>query len=132
MLLIRDSAMLMDIRMDDKIDKLSISPKELFNETESLIKTYVKNNVEIEPELKDEKEKVQALFDRIEKRAQETAGGARADDNAETLKKRIRVYREQTAPILPYYQERNMLKQVDGMLSIEQVTKQIEQVVSAV
>jgi adenylate kinase len=44
----------------------------------------------------------QALFARIEKRAAET-GGARADDNAETLKKRLEVYHDQTAPILPYY-----------------------------
>ena len=73
------------------------------------------------------------LVDRIETRvAQMREAERRSDDNAETLRKRLGVYHEQTAPILPYYQERNMLKQVDGMLSIEQVTKQIEQVVSAV
>ena len=73
------------------------------------------------------------LIDRIDNRvAQMPAAERRSDDNAETLRKRLGVYHEQTAPILPYYQERNMLKQVDGMLSIEQVTKQIEQVVSAV
>ena len=46
----------------------------------------------------------QALFARIDKRVRETAaagGAVRADDNAETLKKRITVYREQTQPILP-------------------------------
>ena len=43
-----------------------------------------------------------ALFARIEQRAAET-GGARSDDNAETLKKRLVVYHEQTAPIIPYY-----------------------------
>ncbi len=62
-----------------------------------------------------------ALFDRIEKRAAET-GGARSDDNAETLKKRIEVYIEQTAPIIPYYQGKGALESVDGMQDIESVT----------
>ncbi len=39
------------------------------------------------------------LFARIEKRAAET-GGTRADDNAETLKNRLKVYHDQTAPVL--------------------------------
>ena len=41
-----------------------------------------------------------ALFARIENRAAET-GGSRADDNAETLRKRLAVYHENTAPLLP-------------------------------
>jgi len=70
------------------------------------------------------------LIDRINSRiAQMPAGERRADDNAETLRTRLAVYHEQTAPILPYYRDRDMLKQVDGMQSIEQVTKQIEQLV---
>ncbi len=62
------------------------------------------------------------LFQRIEKRAAET-GGARSDDNAETLKKRLVVYREQTAPIIPYYKGKGALKTVDGMQDIDSVTK---------
>ena len=65
-----------------------------------------------------------ALFERIEKRAQESAG-ARADDNAQTLKKRIVVYREQTAPILPYYERSGRLEAVDGMAEIDDVTTQL-------
>ena len=65
-----------------------------------------------------------ALFERIEKRAQESAG-ARADDNAQTLKKRIVVYREQTAPILPYYARSGRLEAVDGMAEIDDVTTQL-------
>jgi adenylate kinase len=65
-----------------------------------------------------------ALFARIEKRAAET-GGARADDNAETLKKRLVVYREQTAPIIPYYRDKGALKTVDGMQDIDIVTKSL-------
>lgn len=65
-----------------------------------------------------------ALFQRIEKRAAET-GGARSDDNAETLKKRLVVYREQTAPIIPYYKEKGALKTVDGMQGIDTVTNSL-------
>jgi len=67
-----------------------------------------------------------ALFARIEKRAQESADGARADDNAETLKKRIIVYREQTAPILPYYERDGRVQAIDGMASIDDVTTQLK------
>ncbi|CAO3443939.1 Adenylate kinase (EC 2.7.4.3) [Azospirillum argentinense] len=50
----------------------------------------------------------------------------RADDNADTVKTRLAQYHEQTAPILPYYQNRGVLKTVDGMAEIDDVTKQIE------
>ena len=75
----------------------------------------------------------QALFARIEGRAQETAsaGQQRADDNAETLKKRLAVYHEQTAPVLPYYENKGMLKKVDGMAKIEEVSRQIEAILQA-
>lgn len=66
------------------------------------------------------------LVDRIRKRAAET-GGARADDNVETLRNRLAVYREQTAPIVPYYEAKGMLKRVDGMADIEAVTAALEQ-----
>jgi adenylate kinase len=69
-----------------------------------------------------------ALFARIENRARESGGEVRADDNAETLKKRILVYRDQTAPILPYYEGAGRLEQVDGMASIEDVTQQLEEI----
>jgi len=73
-----------------------------------------------------------ALFDRIDKRARDAraAGGeVRADDNAETLKKRIVVYREQTQPILPYYREQGRLVSVDGMADIDDVSRQLEAIV---
>lgn len=71
-----------------------------------------------------------ALVARIEKRAAET-GGARADDNVETLKNRLQVYRDQTAPIIPYYAEKGALKTVDGMASIDQVAARIDQILDA-
>ena len=68
-----------------------------------------------------------ALFARIENRAAET-GGARSDDNADTLRKRLAVYHENTAPLLPYYADKGVLKTVDGMNSIDEVAAQIDQI----
>jgi len=66
-----------------------------------------------------------ALVARIEKRAKET-GGARADDNPETVRRRLQVYRAQTAPVADYYRSRGALTTVDGMASIELVSKAID------
>lgn len=69
------------------------------------------------------------LVDRLNNRIAQTkaAGGeVRGDDNAETLRKRLEVYRAQTAPILPYYEAEGLLCKVDGMAPIADVTEQIE------
>ena len=74
----------------------------------------------------------EALKARIDKRVRETAAAGRAvraDDNPETLKKRIGVYREQTQPILPYYAASRRLKQVDGMAKVDEVTRQLERII---
>lgn len=72
------------------------------------------------------------LIDRINTRVAETPEAERRDDdNAETLKHRLEVYHEQTAPILPYYESRGMLKKVDGMQPIDDVSKQIEAILTA-
>jgi adenylate kinase len=55
----------------------------------------------------------------------------RADDNADTVKTRLAQYHEQTAPILPYYSGRGVLKTVDGMADIDEVTEQIGKVLAA-
>ncbi len=51
----------------------------------------------------------------------------RADDRPEAVKTRFEVYRRQTAPILPYYRARGILRTVDGMADIDSVTQQIEE-----
>tara|TARA_B100001123_G_scaffold88714_1_gene101986 strand:+ start:459 stop:1073 length:615 start_codon:yes stop_codon:yes gene_type:complete len=66
------------------------------------------------------------LFNRIETRAKEAGDSARADDNAETLRKRLGVYKEQTAPVLPFYEAKGVLHKIDGMASMDDVTRQIE------
>ena len=50
----------------------------------------------------------------------------RADDNEETVRKRLVAYRAQTEPILPYYADQGILAQIDGMAEIDEVTRQIE------
>jgi len=64
------------------------------------------------------------LIGRIEKRAAET-GGTRADDNAETLKKRLVNYHKDTAPLVEYYKGTGKLKTVDGALDMDDVTAAI-------
>lgn len=49
----------------------------------------------------------------------------RDDDKAETVKRRIDVYLEQTSPLINYYREHGKLVEIDGMQSIEQVTKDL-------
>jgi adenylate kinase len=62
-------------------------------------------------------------------------GGAeltrRADDNEETVRARMEAYRAQTAPILPYYGDKGILRSVDGMASIDEVTDEIETMLEA-
>jgi adenylate kinase len=52
----------------------------------------------------------------------------RADDRPETVKARLKTYRELTAPILPYYGAKGVLRTVDGMAPIDQVASQIQAV----
>lgn len=70
-----------------------------------------------------------ALFDRIKTRAAEAGEGqTRADDTPETLSKRLEVYHEKTAPILPYYKDKGNHKAIDGMASIDEVSRAIEEI----
>jgi adenylate kinase len=69
------------------------------------------------------------LLRRIEKRVAEmTARGerVRADDNPEVLKGRLKAYRAQTAPLAGYYTGRGVLKSVDGMAAIDEVSTAID------
>ncbi len=53
----------------------------------------------------------------------------RADDKPEAVKIRLEAYRRQTAPILPYYRAKGVLRAVDGMADIDEVSRQIEAIV---
>ena len=65
------------------------------------------------------------LADRIMTRAKES-DETRDDDSVEVLQKRLKVYHESTAPIIPYYQSRGKLSVVDGMQSIDAVASAID------
>ena len=69
------------------------------------------------------------LIERIKTRANET-GSARADDNEEVLRNRLEVYEAQTAPVLPYYKDHKVLRKIDGMKPIDEVTAQIEAILA--
>lgn len=69
-----------------------------------------------------------ALVGRIEKRAKEEG---RSDDNVEALKNRLVQYRSYSAEVLPYYKKQGDVQPVDGMRPIEEVTMQIEAILSA-
>tara|TARA_R110002020_G_scaffold88345_10_gene217082 strand:- start:2033 stop:2614 length:582 start_codon:yes stop_codon:yes gene_type:complete len=69
-----------------------------------------------------------ALLERVEKRAAESGDNVRSDDNAEALKKRLDVYRAQTAPLTEFYRRKGLLKQVNGMAPIEEVSAEIDRI----
>jgi adenylate kinase len=64
------------------------------------------------------------LVRRIVNRAKES-GTARGDDNVEVVRKRLEVYREQTAPLVDYYRGKGLLRTVDGMAPVAEVTAAI-------
>jgi adenylate kinase len=66
-----------------------------------------------------------ALLGRIRTRISQSSV-ARADDDPDVLKRRLSVYREQTAPVSGYYKSKKLLKTVDGMRSIDEVSAAIE------
>ena len=53
----------------------------------------------------------------------------RADDTAETVRSRLSNYREQTEPIIAYYGDKGILRSIDGMLAIDDVTKEMKRVI---
>ena len=55
----------------------------------------------------------------------------RPDDNEQTVRTRMAEYRAKTAPILPYYQEKGLVRQVDGMASVEEVAKAIDAILDS-
>ncbi len=72
-----------------------------------------------------------ALVDRMKTRVAETiaAGGkVRSDDNPEAFAKRLVEYSEKTAPLSQFYAKTGLLKKIDGMAPVKEVTSAIEKV----
>ncbi len=63
----------------------------------------------------------------VERRLLKRSGEeSRSDDSAETVKERLRVYRSQTAPLIGYYRERGLLREIDGMGTPDEVFARIQ------
>ena len=76
----------------------------------------------------------EALLKRIESRVAEmTARGEalRDDDNPEVLRTRLKAYREETAPLIAHYRQQGVLRTINGMAPIAEVTEAIDQSLSA-
>ena len=71
------------------------------------------------------------LEQRIENRIKETENHERRDDdNIETLLKRIEVYKTNTFPIIEYYKKKGILRNVDGMDTIDNVSQEILKIIN--
>ena len=55
----------------------------------------------------------------------------RDDDKPETVKKRLSVYHEQTAPLIEYYKNQGILHEIDGSLGLEGTGEAISKVIDA-
>jgi adenylate kinase len=55
----------------------------------------------------------------------------RPDDNEETVRRRMAEYRAKTAPILPLYEQRGLVRRVDGMAPVEDVSAQIDAILDS-
>ncbi|HEY3794894.1 MAG TPA: adenylate kinase [Bradyrhizobium sp.] len=76
-----------------------------------------------------------ALLDRVETRVAEMRARGeevRIDDTPEVLSKRLASYRTLTEPLIHYYSERRKLLTVDGMMTIEHVTREINRILAAI
>jgi adenylate kinase len=74
------------------------------------------------------------LLERIEKRIAETKARGetlRSDDNPDVLRRRLLAYRDQTAPLATYYRLQSVLRSVDGMAPIPEVSRAIDRVLQA-
>ena len=69
------------------------------------------------------------LLKRITKRALESKI-KRDDDNSEILKNRIIIYKKDTLPVLKYYKNLNKLHSIDGMQNVEEVSKDIQKILT--
>ena len=72
----------------------------------------------------DEEEVVSRLLDRAAKEG-------RADDNEETIRTRMAVYREQTEPLIAYYGTQGIVRRLDGMGSIEEIFSRVAHTLAA-
>lgn len=97
-------------------------------QAEALEKSFEKESMTIDHVILLEV-KSENLEKRINKRlAESEINDRRVDDNVETLIKRVQVYKEMTLPIIDYYEKKEKLIKINGMLSIEDVSRLINNI----
>ena len=74
----------------------------------------------------------EVLIGRILNRAAESADGPREDDTEEALQHRLCVYEEQTAPVAEFFASKGILKTLDGMQEMDDVTQQVKAVLEEI
>lgn len=67
----------------------------------------------------------------VERLVARGAEQGRSDDTEETIRRRLEVYAEQTAPLIDVYEQRGLVRRVDGMASIDEVTASLLDVLGA-
>ena len=93
------------------------------SQAEALDEMLASRDMKIDAVLLLEVDAEQIVARLAERRAPD--GSRRADDEPDTVRRRIQVYRDQTAPILPYYENAGRLRRIDGMQNVETVHQAI-------
>lgn len=94
-------------------------------QAEALDAMLAKNQMQLDHVIElvvDEEE----LFKRLRSRIEESGDTVRSDDNEETFKHRLQVYKNQTAPVLPFYTDKGLVRQIDGMKPVDAVASEID------
>ncbi len=58
-------------------------------------------------------------------------GRKREDDNEKTIRNRLKVYQDQTAPLVEFYRNRDSFREIKGLGSIEEIFQNLEKIVSS-
>lgn len=101
-----------------------------FGQAEALDSMLLNHNMKLDYVI-ELKVKEEALLARMEKRVQETqinGQSIRTDDNPDSFRIRLAAYRAQTAAVADYYKKTGLLRSVDGMQSVEQVSQAIDDI----
>jgi adenylate kinase len=68
----------------------------------------------------------------VERMLQRARAEGREDDRPETIRERLRVYREKTEPLIGYYRKKNLVVEVPGVGTIEEITARVESALKSV
>ena len=100
------------------------------NQAEKLDEAFLEKKIKIDYVVLLDVE-LDILQQRIEKRIKEAGHeNARQDDNINTLTKRVETYKNMTVPLVKYYSNQNKLTKLNGMDSIESISKKINSIIT--